>query len=49
MSLDRPRNTGFVGAVGATPVFLANTRRADTEFAVIRAGLNYKFNSFLGL
>jgi outer membrane immunogenic protein len=46
VNLDRPRNNNFVGAVGATPVFLTNNRRVDTEFAVVRAGLSYKFNSF---
>ncbi|MBV9076256.1 MAG: porin family protein [Methylobacteriaceae bacterium] len=55
VSLERPRNAGFVGAVfpavGAgvaapTPVFINNTRRFDTEFAVVRAGISYKFNTF---
>lgn len=46
VSLDRSRNNNFVGAVGVTPVFLANTRNSDTEFAVVRAGVSYKFNSF---
>ena len=46
MSLDRARGNNFVGAVGATPVFVANTSRTDTEFGVVRAGVSYKFNTF---
>lgn len=46
VNLDRSRNNNFVGAVGVTPVFLANTRNSDTEFGVVRAGVSYKFNSF---
>ena len=51
VSLDRNRNNGFIGTVGGTPVFTTGFGRArnDSEFAVVRAGLNYKFNSFLGL
>jgi len=48
VSLDRSRDNGFIGTVGATPVFTTGFGRArnDSDFAVIRAGINYKFNSF---
>lgn len=48
VSLDKSKaNAGFIGAVGATPVFVAaGGPRNNTDFAVIRAGLNYKFNLF---
>ena len=45
VNLETPRN-GVVGVIGNVPVVVANTRRFDNEFVVVRAGLNYKFNSF---
>ncbi|MDB5510938.1 MAG: porin [Enterovirga sp.] len=39
-------NTGFIGTIAGVPVTVANNRRFDNEFVVVRAGLNYKFNSF---
>ena len=37
---------GFTGAA-ATPVFIAGTRRdREDEFAVVRAGLNFKFGTW---
>jgi outer membrane immunogenic protein len=53
VNLDQGRGTGLplVGAaispVGVLPVFsLANVRRDENAFAVVRAGLNYKFGSY---
>lgn len=46
VSLERSAGSSFIGAVGGTPVFLTNRRGNDDDFAVVRAGLNYKFNWF---
>ena len=51
VSLDRNRDNGFIGTVGGAPVFTTGFGRArnSSDFGVVRAGLNYKFKSFLGL
>jgi outer membrane immunogenic protein len=36
----------FVAAGAVTPVFVNGRRSRDDEFVVVRAGLNYKFNTF---
>jgi outer membrane immunogenic protein len=48
VSLERNSDNGFIGVVGATPVFTTalGRRNNDTEFGLVRAGLNYKFNTF---
>ena len=46
VSLERETQQTFIGAVGTTPVFVANNRRADNDFVVVRAGVSYKFNLF---
>ncbi|VUD71224.1 hypothetical protein MET9862_01801 [Methylobacterium symbioticum] len=58
MNLDQGNRNNGLFAVGATgiPVALSSTgvtvvsgatsRRNDTEFAVVRAGINYKFGSY---
>ena len=49
VSLDQTRQSGFIGAhaAGLTPIYISNNRdNNDNSFAVVRAGLNYKFNSF---
>jgi outer membrane immunogenic protein len=43
VSLDRNNNDGYNGVVA--PVYYGNRHNEDS-FAVVRAGLNYKFNSF---
>ena len=56
VDLGRNRQNNFLGVVGGAggaagvPVFrTAGGRNNSDEFVVVRAGLNYKFNSFLGL
>ncbi|MGA0597634.1 outer membrane protein [Enterovirga sp. CN4-39] len=51
VSLDRNRAGNFVGATSiggvVTPVFVAgNRQRTADEFVVVRAGVNWKFNTF---
>jgi outer membrane immunogenic protein len=48
VSLERNRDNGFIGTVGAAPVYTTalGRRNNDSDFAVVRAGLNYKFNTF---
>ena len=48
VSLDRNASNGFVGTYFGTPVYTTGfgRRNNDSEFAVVRAGLNYKFNLF---
>jgi outer membrane immunogenic protein len=48
VSLDRNRGNGFIGTVGGLPVYTTAIGRGnnDSDFAVVRAGLNYKFNTF---
>jgi outer membrane immunogenic protein len=48
VNLDRNRSNGFVGTVDGAPVFttVLGRNRNDTEFGVVRAGLNYKFTTF---
>jgi outer membrane immunogenic protein len=49
VSLERDRENGFIGVDGAgNGVFTTaqGRRNNDSEFAVIRAGLNYKFTSY---
>ena len=48
VNLERNRNNGFVGTYGGTPVYTTGFGRSnnDSDFAVIRAGLNYKFTSY---
>jgi outer membrane immunogenic protein len=49
VNLERSRDNGFIGTqagYGAVYTTAAGRRNNDSDFAVIRAGLNYKFNSF---
>jgi outer membrane immunogenic protein len=48
VSLDRNASNGFIGTLGGVPVYTTafGRRNNDTEFAVVRAGLNYKFSLF---
>jgi len=48
VNLERNRDNGFIGVVGATPVYTTAIGRSnnDSEFGVVRAGLNYKFTSY---
>jgi outer membrane immunogenic protein len=53
VNLDRTNASRYIGdAIGPgpgfarTPVFLSGQRAREDEFVVVRAGLNYKFNSF---
>ncbi len=49
VSLDQSRQSGFIGAhaAGLTPIYITNSRDNNyNSFAVVRAGLNYKFNTF---
>jgi outer membrane immunogenic protein len=48
VNLERNRDNGFVGTLNGTPVYTTGFGRAnnDSEFAVVRAGLNYKFTSY---
>jgi outer membrane immunogenic protein len=47
VSLDQNKSNGFIGTVGATPVYVNQVGRSnDTSFTVVRAALNYKFNTF---
>jgi outer membrane immunogenic protein len=51
VNLERNNNASryvgdFVAAGVATPIFANGRRTRDDEFVVVRAGLNYKFNSF---
>jgi outer membrane immunogenic protein len=48
VNLERNRDNGFIGVVGATPVYTTAIGRTnnDSEFGVVRAGLNYKFTSY---
>jgi outer membrane immunogenic protein len=48
VSLDRNRDNGFIGTLRGTPVYTTGFGRSSNEsdFAVVRAGLNYKFNTF---
>jgi outer membrane immunogenic protein len=49
VNLERNRDNGFIGvdAIG-TPIYTTATgrRNNDSEFGVVRAGLNYKFTSY---
>jgi outer membrane immunogenic protein len=48
VDLDRNRDNGFIGTISGIPVYTTATGRKqnDSEFTVVRAGLNYKFNLF---
>ena len=50
VNLERTNASRYIGdafsPAGATPVFLTGSRARDEEFVTVRAGLNYKFNSF---
>jgi outer membrane immunogenic protein len=49
VNLERSRDNGFIGVDGAgTPIYTTGfgRRNNDSEFAVVRAGLNYKFTSY---
>ena len=52
MNLDQGRNTGLplvgglVTPAGLVPVFNNVPLRNQNEFAVVRAGVNYKFGSY---
>jgi outer membrane immunogenic protein len=48
VNLDRSPASRYVGdfIVGPTPIFVNGRRARDEEFVVVRAGLNWKFNSF---
>jgi outer membrane immunogenic protein len=48
VNLERNRDNGFVGVQAGAPIFTTGFGRSnnDSEFGVVRAGLNYKFNSY---
>jgi outer membrane immunogenic protein len=49
VSLERNRDNGFIGVSGAgLPIYTTGLGRSnnDSEFGVVRAGLNYKFTSY---
>ena len=48
VSLDRNKSNGFIGTLNGAPVYTTAIGRDSNEsnFAVVRAGLNYKFNTF---
>jgi outer membrane immunogenic protein len=48
VNLERNRDNGFIGTHFGEPVFTTAIGRHnnDSEFAVVRAGLNWKFNTF---
>lgn len=49
VSLDRNQGVNAVYTGVATNTVILNASRGGQEFGVVRAGLNYRFNSFLGL